>query len=140
MARINGSAEVMRHFPKPLSPEENAQWIESIEERFETDGFGFWAVVRRDTGELIGAAGLARIRYGAHFTPAVEVGWRLAREAWGQGLDEIIAVTVPVNVPSQKVMERLGMKRDWSANFLHPKVPEGHPLRQHWLWRIQRPA
>jgi RimJ/RimL family protein N-acetyltransferase len=87
----------------------------------------------------------------------VEVGWRLMPTAWGhgyateaaraaldhgfheQGLDEIVAFTVPANVPSQRVMERLGMVRDPSADFEHPNIPVGNPLRLHWLWRIRTP-
>ena len=94
----------------------------------------------------------------AHFTPAIEVGWRLAPDAWGHGyateaareavrfgfedagLDEIVSFTVPGNVRSQRVMERIGMRRDPDADFEHPLIPAGHPLRRHWLFRLRDTA
>ncbi len=156
MHLLNSSPEEMRHFPALLSREETAAWIRRCEESHERDGFGFCAVERLDTNEVIGACGLFRVSFEAPFTPAVEIGWRLRKPHWGQGfateaaratlefgwakgLSEIVALTVPANLPSQRVMERLGMKRDLSGDFLHPRVPAGHPLQPHWLWRITRP-
>ena len=91
-----------------------------------------------------------------HFTPAVEVGWRLARRYWGRGfateagraaldygfgeleLDEIVSFTSELNEPSWRVMERLGMSHDPAGDFDHPRVPVGHPLRPHVLYRLSR--
>jgi len=90
------------------------------------------------------------------FTPAREVGWRLAYDTWGHGYategakaalamafdrlgwDEVVAVTALVNKRSERVMQRLGMVRDPNADFDHPRVPEGHLLRRHMLYRIRR--
>jgi RimJ/RimL family protein N-acetyltransferase len=113
-------------------------------------------VERQDTRGFIGYVGLWPATFPAHFTPAVEVGWRLAADQWGQGyategaraaleyafgkLDfkEIVSFTSAINVRSWRVMERLGMRRDLSGDFEHPNVPEGHPLRPHVLYRIRR--
>jgi len=121
-------------------------------------GYGLWAVERKDTAGFIGYVGLWPATFPAHFTPAVEVGWRLAADQWGHGyateaaraalahgfdslgLEEIVSFTSSVNVRSWRVMERLGMRRDANGDFEHPNVPEGHPLRPHILYRIKRPA
>ena len=147
----------MRFFPKTLTRDESAAFIARLEEAFERDGYGFFAVVRKDSGETIGACGLFKIQWQAHFTPAVEVGWRFLKEHWGQGfateaaqasvnhgwergLQEIVALAVPGNIPSHRVMERIGMKRDLGGDFLHPRLEQGHPLQLHWLWRLKRPT
>ena len=126
------------------------------------DGFGLWALERRDNGEFIGFTGLAWVPWSAHFTPAIEVGWRLAPKAWGHGyateaareavrfgfedagLDEIVSFTVPANVRSRAVMERLGMTHDPVDDFVddfdHPRLAVGHPLRRHVLYRLDRPS
>ncbi len=121
------------------------------------NGWGFWAVERKDTGEFIGFTGLNVPLATLPFSPCVEIGWRLARASWGQGfateaargalqvgferlgLDEIVAFTAEGNVRSAAVMERLGMHEDVPGAFEHPAVPEGHLLRRHRLFRIARP-
>jgi RimJ/RimL family protein N-acetyltransferase len=112
-------------------------------------------VERKDTGRFIGYIGLWPATFPAHFTPAVEVGWRLAADQWGHGyategaraaldygfntvgLDEIVSFTSAINVHSWRVMERLGMRRDVNGDFEHPNVPAGHPVRHHVLYRIK---
>jgi len=156
-ARLNADPEVMRHFVRPLAREESDALVNRIEARFDERGYGLWAVERREDGAFLGFVGLAYQTFDAPFTPCVEVGWRLDRFAWGHGyateaaraavelgfseieLDEIVSFTVPANLPSQRVMERLGMVRDPSADFEHPNVPLGNPLRLHWLWRLSAP-
>jgi len=120
-------------------------------------GFGWWALELPGAAGFIGFAGLARIPDGPSFKGgAVEIAWRLARPYWGQGyateaaraaladgfgrlgLDEIVAVTTPMNRRSRAVMERLGMIHDEAGNFEHPRVPEGHRLRPHVLYRLPR--
>jgi ribosomal-protein-alanine N-acetyltransferase len=118
-------------------------------------GFGFFAVELRDTGELIGLAGLSHVPFEAHFTPCVEIGWRLAAAHWNRGLAteaareclrygfehlalaEVVAFTVPANQRSRRVMEKLGMTRNAADDFDHPRLPEGHPLRRHVLYRTR---
>ena len=153
---MNADPRVMEHFPAPLSRLESDALIDEFEARFDPRGFGLWALERRDDGTFIGFTGLAAVPWEAHFTPAIEVGWRLAPEAWGHGyateaareavrfgfedaeLDEIVSFTVPANVRSRAVMERLGMTHDPADDFDHPRLPVGHPLRRHVLYRIDR--
>lgn len=155
-AAINADPEVMEHFPAPLDRGESDALIARIESGFEANGFGLWALELRGSGELIGFTGIAVPEIEAHFTPAVEVGWRLARGAWGNGyateagraalaygfgevdLEEIVSFAAVDNLRSRKVMERLGMTHDSGDDFDHPALPEGHPLRRHVLYRIDR--
>ena len=156
-AALNADPVVMEHFPGTLSRAESDAFVEMIEAHFATHGFGLWAVELPDRAPFLGFVGLSVPRFDAHFTPAVEVGWRLAREFWGAGyateaaraavadgfktfgLEEIVSFTVPANVRSIAVMERLGMTHDPADDFEHPNLPVGHPLRQHVLYRLRRP-
>lgn len=156
LAAISADPEVMRHFPAPLTRDESAALIERCRTHFAEHGFGLWALERKDDGRLIGFAGLGHTDFDAHFTPAIEIGWRLARDQWGNGLaseaaraalrqgfeelglEEIIAYTALSNLPSQRVMRAIGMQRDLADDFQHPKLPVGHPLRPHLLYRIHR--
>jgi RimJ/RimL family protein N-acetyltransferase len=126
-----------------------------VRAHFDQHGFGWWPAELKSTGAFIGFIGLSNILFEAHFTPAIEVGWRLASAHWSQGyategaraaleagftrlgLDEIVSITVPANTRSRRVMERIGMTRD-PADFDHPHLPEGHALRRHVLYRIGR--
>jgi ribosomal-protein-alanine N-acetyltransferase len=156
-AALNADPEVMEHFVRPLTPEESDAMVDRIEAGFDEHGYGLWAVEVRATGEFIGFTGLAVQTFPAPFTPAVEVGWRLPRAAWGHGyaseaaraalevgwdagLAEIVSMTTTTNLRSQAVMARLGMTRDPADDFDHPNVPEGHRLRRHVLYRISRPT
>ena len=142
---MNADPEVMEYFPAPLDRRESDGLIEQIEAGFERDGFGLWALEVLASGEFIGFAGLASPRLEAHFTPAVEVGWRLARGAWGQGyateagraaiafgfgergLEEIVSFTSATNARSRAVMERLGMTHDPGDDFDHPRPARRQP-------------
>lgn len=155
-AALNADVEVMEHFPARLSREESDALAVRIEAVFDELGYGLWAVETKASGEFIGFAGLDLKTFPAHFTPAVEVGWRLARSAWGHGyaseagraaldygfdtvgLEEIVSMTAAANVRSQRVMQRIGMSRDPSDDFLHPNVPSGSPVQPHVLYRIRR--
>jgi RimJ/RimL family protein N-acetyltransferase len=157
-AALNADPEVMEHFPAPLTAAESDALVDRIMAGFDEHGYGLWAVELRATGELVGFTGLALQTFPAPFTPAVEVGWRLARAACGQGyateaataalrygfdvvgFDEIVSLTAVTNVRSQRVMQRLGMARDPADDFDHPNVPEGSALRRHVLYRLRRPT
>ena len=133
-------------------------WISRMQAHFDKHRFCGWAVEIPGEASLIGAVGLNWVSHQTAFTPAVEIGWRLARPYWGQGyafeaaqaviddgfgrlgLDEIVAYTVPANRRSWGLMERLGMSRDPSEDFDHPACPEGHPLRRHVLYRLRPPG
>jgi ribosomal-protein-alanine N-acetyltransferase len=157
-AAMNADPAVMEHFPAPLTRSQSDAFVERITEHLAEHGFGLWALERRSTGEFLGFTGLAVPRFAAHFTPAVEVGWRLSRQAWGRGyateaeraalnagfsdfgLAEIVSFTVPANVRSRAVMERLGMTHEEADDFDHPALPLDSPLRRHVLYRLRRPA
>jgi RimJ/RimL family protein N-acetyltransferase len=153
-AAMSADPRVMEFLPKVLSREESDLRAKRICEHFGRHGFGLWAVEVVGVADFIGFVGLNVPHFQAHFTPCVEVGWRLAYEHWGHGyateggrasldfafrtlgLDEVVAMTVPANVRSRRVMERLGMTYSPDDDFGHPGLPEGHPLRPHVLYRI----
>ncbi len=198
-AALNADAEVMRYFPAPLGRAASDAFVDRIEQGFDEHGYGLWALEVRATGEFIGFTGLALQTFDAPFTPAVEVGWRLARSAWGHGyateaaraalddgfglpasgprspedqllrrgdahsdsqsdeprsvddqllrrgdahplagLDEVVSMTTRTNVASQAVMQRLGMTTRAEDDFEYSRLPEGHPLRRHVLYRLNR--
>jgi len=155
-AALNADPAVMEHFPSTLSREQSDAMVDRLEELFKVQGFGLWALEVKETGEFIGFAGLNRVPFQAHFTPAVEIGWRLARSAWGHGyaseaaraavaygfevagLDEIVSFTATTNVRSQAVMRRLGMTYDPADDFDHPRVDDDR-LRRHVLFRLAAP-
>jgi ribosomal-protein-alanine N-acetyltransferase len=153
-ARLNADPEVMEHFPGVLDRAASDALVDRIEAHFAEHGFGLWAIEVQGGEPFIGFVGLLHVGFEAHFTPAVEVGWRLARSAWGRGfateaageacriafaalrLPAIVSFTVPANLRSRAVMERLGMTHDPSDDFEHPKLAKGHPLRRHVLYRL----
>ena len=155
-AALNADPEVMRHFPSVLSTAASNRMVEAIVHGWQEHGYGLWAVERAADGAFLGFTGLSTPSFDAPFMPTVEVGWRLARAAWGHGyateaaeaalafgfeamgLEEIVSFTVPANERSRGVMERLGMTRDAADDFDHPKLPAGHPLRRHVLYRLTR--
>ncbi|MBA3454431.1 MAG: GNAT family N-acetyltransferase [Deltaproteobacteria bacterium] len=154
-AALNADPAVMEQFPALLTSAESAAMCERIRSQFTREPFGLWAVEVPGIAPFIGFTGLSRP---AWWPEVVEVGWRLAHAYWGEGyateaaraaldwgfrsvaLDEIVAFVVPSNVRSQRVMDRLGMKRDFDGDFDHPNVPVGHRLRRHWLYRIRSAA
>jgi RimJ/RimL family protein N-acetyltransferase len=155
-AALNADPIVMEHFPSILTREESDALIDRIRAHFTKHGFGLWALEAPQIAGFLGYAGLSIPAFEAAFTPCVEIGWRLAREHWGCGyateaaievlrfgfrvlaLDEIVSFTTPGNARSQRVMERIGMQRDPAGNFDHPRLPDGHPLQPHILYRVQR--
>lgn len=157
-AALNADPDVMAHFPAPLDAEASNAMVDRIQADLERLEFGLWAVERIDNGQFIGFVGLNVPSIEAHFTPAVEIGWRLARSAWGHGfateaarhvlslgftgfgLDEVVSFTATINERSQAVMRRIGMTHDPADDFEHPRLPPGHPLRRHVLYRRARPA
>jgi RimJ/RimL family protein N-acetyltransferase len=154
-AALNADAEVMRNMPSLLSRQQSDDFVDRIEARFAERGFGLWAVDAPGLG-FIGFVGLWWAAFPAPFAPAMEVGWRLGREAWGHGyateaareglrygfetvgLDEIVSFTVPQNERSWRVMERIGLVRDPSGDFDHPRVdPIAYPrLVRHVLYGL----
>ncbi|SDI80660.1 Protein N-acetyltransferase, RimJ/RimL family [Pseudomonas flavescens] len=154
LATLCADEQVMRHFPAPLSLEQSQALLARLQQHFSQHGFCFWALRRRHDGRFIGMTGLAHVGFEAAFTPAVEIGWRLLPDHWGQGyaqeaaraaldcaferleLPQVVAFTTTTNVPSQRVMQALGMQP--SGDFEHPALAPGNPLRSHLLYRIMR--
>ena len=172
-AALNADPAVMEHFPAPLTRAESDAHAERARAALADRGWGLWAVEviepsrgradddgprlpnhERDLGEPLGFVGLAEPRFEAHFTPAVEIGWRLSRASWGHGyaseaaraaaefafadvgLRDLVSFTAVDNRRSRRVMERLGMIRDPEEDFRHPGLPGGHPLAKHVLYRL----
>lgn len=159
-AVMNADAEAMRHFPAKLTVEESNAMAQRCRDLIEQQGWGIWAVEEKTTATFVGFIGLHVPSNELPFSPCVEVAWRLTRSVWGRGLategasaalafafdqltmSEIVAFTALSNTRSEKVMQRLGMKRD-AHTFEHPALPQGHPLCEHVLYRAfpkERPS
>ncbi|MER6824452.1 GNAT family N-acetyltransferase [Streptosporangium sp. NPDC000563] len=153
-AALNADPEVTEFLSSALTPEQSDRMVDRIEAGFDRYGYGLWALEVRETRQFIGWTGLAVQTFEAHFTPAVEIGWRLARSAWGHGyateaaraalahgfevaeLTEIVSMTTVSNIRSRAVMERLGMTRDPADDFDYPLVPAESPVRHAVLYRL----
>lgn len=151
---LNADPRVMEFFPNRLTPEESDQAIVRIEQHFDRHGFSLYAAELIETKAFIGFIGISIPTFDAPFMPAVEIGWRLAYEYWGRGLategasavvrhafetfklPSLVSFTVPANPRSRRVMENIGMVHDRAGDFDHPRLPEGHPLRRHVLYRL----
>jgi 3-dehydroquinate dehydratase/shikimate dehydrogenase len=156
-AKLNADPRVMEFFPSVLTRGESDRLATRIKTRLEEKGWGLWAAALLDSGEFIGFIGLNEVTQEslpAPFTPAVEIGWRLSFDFWGKGyategalaalqygfdvlhLKEIVSFTAVPNLRSRHVMEKIGMHRDPKDDFDHPKIPDGHFLKRHVLYRI----
>lgn len=148
---LNADPDVMRHFSSTLTRLQTAAVLERAQAHFDRHGWGLFAT--EFEGVCIGYIGLFHVPFDAHFTPAVEIGWRLSKAYWNRGLasegaracldfgfsrlglKEIVAFTTPGNLASIRVMEKIGMRHDPEGDFEHPRVAPGHPLRRHVLYR-----
>jgi RimJ/RimL family protein N-acetyltransferase len=148
----------MEFMPARLSPAESDLLVDRIENHFRKHGFGLYALELRQERLFIGFAGLSIPAFQAHFTPCVEIGWRLSAEHWGRGLateaagavvrhafeslalDALVSFTVPANIRSRRVMGKIGMTHDPADDFDHPQLADGHPLRRHVLYRLLAPS
>lgn len=153
-AALNADPVAMQFMPRCLSRAESDALAHGLQESLAARGWGVWAVAARDGGAFLGCVGLAQPGFAAHFTPCTEIAWRLAREHWGSGyateaareclnfafatlaLPEVVSFTARDNVRSEAVMRRLGMRQD--GEFEHPRLPPGHRLRWHVLYRLAR--
>ncbi|AIL65663.1 hypothetical protein NOVO_06565 [Rickettsiales bacterium Ac37b] len=152
--QINQDLKVIEFLCGSLTMEQVVKFIDAVNINQEKHGYTLWATELKKTGELIGFIGLNYTNFAAHFTPAVEVGWRLGSKYWGKGyategakssieygfnrckLKKIVSFTVPANLRSIGVMERIGLKRDFGGDFAHPKLERNHPLSLHILYRL----
>ena len=156
-AEMNADPEVMKFLPGVMTREDSDHFQSSrIDRHFLDYGYGPWAVERKDTNEFIGYVGLMWQTFDSSFTPALEVGWRLARQHWGRGFateagrrslaiafdvvneSEVVSMTVPQNTRSRAVMRRIGMTYDAADDFDHPRFGEGDALRRHVLHRMSQ--
>lgn len=155
-SRLNADEEVMRYFPKALSPEETRVFYHSIVSELKECGYGLYAVELKENEEFIGYIGFHRAAFEADFTPCVEIGWRLKKEAWGKGyategaaaclqygfnelgFRDIYSFTADINKPSKSVMTKIGMS--FIKMFNHPKVEINSPLNKHVLFHINQRA
>lgn len=153
-ATLNADPRVMQHFPKPLTPTQSDALLARMSNDFDSRGFGPWALELLSTGDCIGFVGLDVPSFSSHFTPCVEVAWRLLAEHWGYGyaqeaaraalhtafvhleLPRVVSFTTVGNQRSARVMQKLGMLRDPNEDFEHPNLPPGHALRTHLLYRL----
>lgn len=156
MVLINQDPKVMEHFPSTPTPEETQQFLQKIVDHNNKHGFSLYAVERKDTHEFIGFIGLFCPSFEAHFTPSVEIGWRLASQHWGQGfapegaqavldyafhvlnIPEVVSFTTVKNQNSRRVMEKIGLHHDVNDDFNHPNLTEESPLRHHVLYRLDQ--
>lgn len=152
--QINQDFKVIELLRGRLTMEEVIDFISAMNSHGDKYGYMLWAVELKETGEFIGFIGLNYTDWKSHFTPTVEVGWRLGSQYWGKGyategakaalnygfkkcnLKEIVSFTVPANVRSIRVMEKIGLKRDIQGDFAHPKLPPEHALSHHVLYRL----
>ncbi len=152
---MNADPRVMEFLPRLLTRAESFDFAARVDEHIRAHGFGLYAAELRAERAFIGFVGIWRVGFEAAFTPCVEIGWRLAAEYWGHGLategaravaahafadvglEEIVSFTVPANVRSRRVMEKIGMTRDVGGDFDHPRVTKGSPLRRHVLYRLK---
>ncbi len=155
---LNADPRVREFFPGTLTAAQSDAEAERIRRNMVERGFSFWAIELPGIAPFIGFTGLEIPGWSAHFTPCVEIGWRILPEYWGQGyateaataalnfgfsalgLAEIVAFTVPANIRSRRVMEKLSMARDEADDFDHPNLAPGHNLRRHVLYRLKNPG
>ena len=153
-ADLNADPAVIRYFPAPLDRADSDRLARRLEQKFAAQGWGWWAVEVRSGAPFIGFVGLNIPDYADElpFTPAFEIGWRLAKDHWRRGYakeaatevlryafedlgrEEVVSFTAAQNLPSQAVMQAIGMTRDTSGDFDHPLLAPGHPLRRHVLY------
>lgn len=154
-ACMNGDADVMRYFERPQTVAESRSLIARQQEQIAQKGYGLWAAERLSDNRFVGFIGLADVSSDLCFAPATEIGWRLDKSAWGQGLapegaraclafafsalglKQVVSFTAMTNQPSIRVMEKIGMRRDHSGDFDHPRVGIHSSVRPHVLYRIQ---
>ena len=154
---LNADTRVMEFMPGTLPPQISDNLIARIERHFDEHGFGLFAAELREDQTFLGFIGLSVPLFDAAFMPSVEIGWRLAAGYWGRGLasegaravvryasgdlglPSLVSFTVPQNLRSRRVMEKLGMTHDPADDFDHPSLPPRHAMRRHVLYRLGRP-
>ena len=155
-AEMNADPRVSEFLARPVTRDDSDDMVDRIDRCWRETGYGLWAAEHSDSGAFIGFVGLWPATFDAPFTPAVEVGWRLAHAHWGNGfategavealrfgfkvmhMPEVVSFTATANERSRKVMQRLGMRQDVDGDFEHPAFDLGDPTRMHVLYRLSR--
>jgi RimJ/RimL family protein N-acetyltransferase len=158
MAAINQDKQVMEYFPGLQDLATTRDFIQKAKQHYANYGYSAYAVELKANSQFIGFVGLAKVNFTAHFTPAIEIGYRLASAYWGQGygteaakavldygfaqlkLEEIVSFTAVINKRSRRIMEKIGLKHNPADDFDHPKIPLTSPLHRHVLYRLTRKA
>ncbi|MEM7372269.1 MAG: GNAT family N-acetyltransferase [Bacteroidota bacterium] len=153
-AEMNQDPRVMEFFPRTFTYEESKKGIDTFNQHYEEHGFTYYAVDRLDSSDFIGFIGIKHQTFDSHFTPCIDIGWRLAVDAWGKGfategakacldhafrqlnLSEIYSTTPLLNTPSKRVMQKIGMQ--FAGEFDHPKIPVDSPLNRCCLYKAGR--
>lgn len=153
-ARMNGDKEVLRYFPNTLTEEASNGMVDWIEKSIESQGYGLYAVEVKSSGIFIGFVGFAHPNFEADFTPCIEIGWRLDKNAWGKGyateaagacleqgfstlgFDKIVSFTSEINIPSINVMKKIGL--EYQKNFSHPGIDKDNELCEHVLYQMTK--
>lgn len=156
MTKINQDKKVNEFLPGPYTQEQTKAMIDRWQQHYLEKGYGLYAVELKSTHEIIGFLGLMSPSFEAHFTPAIEIGWRLASQHWNQGyategakavlhyafiklrLNEVVSFTVVNNLASRRVMEKIGLKHAFNDDFEHPNLDSTSSLRKHVLYRLKR--
>ncbi len=153
-AAMNADPQVMRFFPEPYDRARTKELYDRIQEEFAQYGYSLYAAEEKDSGSFMGLIGFHWARFEANFCPCLEIGWRLARGFWNKGyategaracleygfsqlgFEVVNSFTAEINKPSQRVMQKIGMR--YLQDFSHPDVPEGHPLKPHVRYVIEK--
>ena len=156
MFEINQDPKVMEYFPNLQSLETTTDFVNKAKQHFDQHGYCLYACAKKESNNFIGFIGLSHVDFKVHFTPAVEIGWRLAYKHWGQGIategakavlddafqrlkiPEIVSFTAVGNARSIRVMQKIGLHHDPQDDFDHPCLDEESPLRRHVLYRLTR--
>ena len=154
--RINQDPKVIEFLRGPLTMQEAKDFVAFVNQQFDKIGYTLWAAEEKSSGKLMGFIGLDPLKWAAPLGSCVEIGWRLGSEYWGKGyategakaalkygfnkcgLKEVVSFTVPANVRSIRIMEKIGMQRDLNGDFAHPKLAPDHKLSKHVLYRVQK--
>ncbi len=154
-AEMSSNTKVMEYFPKLLTEEESNAIAEKLSKLISDRGWGLWAMEEKSSNRFIGFTGLHEVSNDLPFGPAIEIGWRLSDKFWGKGyateaagkvlefaftelqIEEIVSFTSTLNLKSEAVMKRLNMINT-NCNFLHPKIEDNHPLKEHILYKINK--
>ena len=128
---MRSDSEIMRVIREPQNREESVNWVKLVSSRWEKDQIGFCAIIENSSQEFVGWCGIWQLQE----TDEFEVGYAISRRFWGKGLateaafvflqyafeklkkEKIVAVARPENAASRRVMEKLGMRYDYTGKF-----------------------